>query len=517
MHIRQKVLATIISAALISLAFTQNVQAQRAYRYNDNYMRQLFNRLETRTDRFSNLVPNALDNSRIDGTQREDNLNQLVTDFEYATDQLKERFQNNQSTLTDAQLVLQRGALINTFMNNRRLDNRTERAWIQVRTELNRLATAYNVAGNWATMTWPNTTVPVASYDASLTGTYRLNTSLSNNPRTVVDNAVRSLPNNRRRGTYNNLVRRLTPPDMIAIERRGNSVTLASTTAARVQLDVDGVERVETYPNGRTARVRTTFNGDQLVVATNGDRANDFTVTFAPANNGQRLLVTRQLYAERLDRPVIVQSYYDRVSAAAQWNLPGQRYPNTATVDYPNTGTVAGNFLIPDGTQVVAVLNEDLSTNNTRVNDRFTMTVREPFQYRNAIIEGHVTHIDRGGRVSGRSEMTLNFDRIRMPNGPSYNFGGVVQAVRSTDNDDVRVASEGAVQEDSRTNTTIQRTAIGTAIGALIGAITGGGQGAAVGAVVGAGAGAGSVYVQGRDDLELRRGSEITVQASAPR
>ena len=509
MHIQQKLLVTILTAALISLAFTQSVQAQRAYRYNDNYMRQLFNRLETRTDRFSNLVPNALDNSRIDGTQREDNLNQLVTDFEYATDQLKDRFQNRQSTVTDAQLVLQRGALINRFMNNRRLDNRTERAWAQVRTELNRLANAYSVSGNWATMTWPNTTVPVASYDASLTGTYRLNTSLSNNPRTVVDNAVRTLPNNRRRATYNNLVNRLTPPDMIAIERRGNSVTLASTTSPRVLLDVDGVERVETYPNGRTARVRTTLNGDRLVVVTNGDRANDFTVTFAPVNNGQRLLVTRQLYAERLDRPVIVQSYYDRVSPVAQWNLPGQ--------SYPGTGTVAGSFLIPDGTQVVAVLNEDLSTDNTRVNDRFTMTVREPFQYRNAIIEGHVTHVDRGGRVSGRSEMTLNFDRIRMPNGSSYNFAGVVHAVRSTNNDDVRVASEGAVQEDSRTSTTIQRTAIGTAIGALIGAITGGGQGAAVGAVVGAGAGAGSVYIQGRDDLELRRGSEITIQASAPR
>lgn len=512
MRIRENLIALMVLAALVGFGSIRELQAQtqRAYRYNDNYMRQLLNRLETRADRFSNLVPNALDNSRIDGTRREDNLNQLVTDFEYATDQLKERFENRQSTVADAQLVLQRGALINRFMNNRRLDNRTERAWARVRTELNRLANAYSVSGNWATMTWPNTSVPVASsYDALLTGTFRLNTALSNNPRTVVDNATRTLPYNRRQRTYDNLVNRLTPPDMIAIERRGNSVTLASTTSPRVLLDVDGVERVETYPNGRTARVRTTLNGDRLVVVTNGDRANDFTVTFAPVNNGQRLLVTRQLYAERLDRPVIVQSYYDRVSPVAQWNLPGQ--------SYPGTGTAAGSFLIPDGTQVVAVLNEDLSTENTRVNDRFTMTVREPFQYRNAIIEGHVTHVDRGGRVSGRSEMTLNFDRIRMPNGSSYNFAGVVQAVRSTNNDDVRVASEGSVQEDSRTSTTIQRTAIGTAIGALIGAITGGGQGAAVGAVVGAGAGAGSVYIQGRDDLELRRGSEITVQASAPR
>ena len=37
-----------------------------------------------------------------------------------------------------------------------------------------------------------------------------------------------------------------------------------------------------------------------------------------------------------------------------------------------------------------------------------------------------------------------------------------------------------------------------------------------IGAAVGAGAGAGSVYVQGRDDLELARETELTILASAP-
>lgn len=63
----------------------------------------------------------------------------------------------------------------------------------------------------------------------------------------------------------------------------------------------------------------------------------------------------------------------------------------------------------------------------------------------------------------------------------------------------------------------MQRAAIGTAVGALIGAIAGGGKGAAIGAVIGAGAGAGSVYVQGRDDLNLSSGTELTIRASAPR
>ncbi|HEV7844174.1 MAG TPA: YMGG-like glycine zipper-containing protein, partial [Pyrinomonadaceae bacterium] len=83
--------------------------------------------------------------------------------------------------------------------------------------------------------------------------------------------------------------------------------------------------------------------------------------------------------------------------------------------------------------------------------------------------------------------------------------------------ENVRVDNEGSVRDDNQTNRTIQRTAIGTAVGAVIGAIAGGGKGAAIGAVVGAGAGAGSVYVQGRDDLDLRNGTELTIRASSPR
>ena len=53
-------------------------------------------------------------------------------------------------------------------------------------------------------------------------------------------------------------------------------------------------------------------------------------------------------------------------------------------------------------------------------------------------------------------------------------------------------------------------------MGAIIGAIAGGGKGAAIGAILGAGAGAGSVYAQGRNDLDLPRGSEVSIRASAP-
>jgi hypothetical protein len=511
MKIIYKVSALVAMLALFTFGLMPEAlaQYQQPYRYSNNYMRQLFRRLETRTDQFSNLLPNALDRSRINGSQREDQINTVVTSFEHATDMLKDRFNNNQSTMMDAEAVLREGARIDTFMRNHRLDTRTERAWTQVRTELDRLAGAYSVALNWRYRQWPVTAAGNNSgFDSMLTGTFRLNTSRSNNPQTVADNATRYLPFSERQLVHNNIKDKLTPPEMIAVERHGNSVTLASSRTPQVTLVVDGRERTETYPNGRVSHVQASFNGGMLKVVSNGDRANDFTATFTPLQDGRQLLVTREIYAERLAHPVLVQSYYDRTSDVAQWSVYNGAPAYTGT---------ASTFLIPDGTQLTAVLNKDLSTRNTANGEAFTMRVTSPAAYRDAVIEGHLSNINRGGRIAGRSDMTFNFDRIRLRDGQTYNFAGIVQNVRTPNGETARVDNEGAVREDdSRTDSTLERAGIGTAIGALIGAIAGGGKGAAIGAAVGAGAGAGSVFVQGRDDLELLRGTDFTIRASSP-
>jgi hypothetical protein len=222
---------------------------------------------------------------------------------------------------------------------------------------------------------------------------------------------------------------------------------------------------------------------------------------------------------------VIVESLYDRTSEVAQWDVyTGSRnnasnYPKNDpnSGNYPNSGTARGDYTVPDGVTLVARLNDDLVTSRARSGDRFTMKVVSPSEYEGATIEGSVGNVDRGGRVTGRSEMALNLESITMRNGQSYRFEGTLESARSANGEVVRVGNEGSVRESNQTNRTIKRTAIGTAIGAIIGGITGGGSGAAIGAAVGAGAGAGSVYVQGRNDLELMRGSELTIRASAPR
>ena len=123
--------------------------------------------------------------------------------------------------------------------------------------------------------------------------------------------------------------------------------------------------------------------------------------------------------------------------------------------------------------------------------------------------------MNRSGKVKGRAEMALELDRIRLRDGRTTYFDGYIESVRTRNGEIVNVDNEGRVQADtSQTERTVTRTGIGAAIGAMIGAIADGGKGAAIGAAVGAGAGAGSVFIQGRDDLDLSGGTEFRLRST---
>jgi hypothetical protein len=175
------------------------------------------------------------------------------------------------------------------------------------------------------------------------------------------------------------------------------------------------------------------------------------------------------------------------------------------------------DFIVPDNTLLEVRLNQRLRAERIGNGTRFTMNVINPNQFRGAVIEGYVMDASRSGRMTGRSEITLNFDRIRMRNGRIYNFAGTIEDVRTTGGERVSVDREGSVREDSQTDRTVGRTAVGAVVGTIIGAVAGGGSGAAKGAVLGGGIGAGSVLVQGRNNLDLRNGTRMTIRASAPR
>ena len=356
---------------------------------------------------------------------------------------------------------------------------------------------------------------------SSLTGTYQLNTSLSDNSSTVADQVTRSLPGRDRPRLRTQILRRLDAPDELALERQGRTITLASSSADRVTFEADGQTHTE-QANGRSTRTVANLVGDRLEINSTGDRSRDYQVTFEPIDGGRSLSVTRRVTDPSLTQPVVARSVYDRVSNEARLDIYGG-FPNPDDrYARPRTGgdrtTASSSDSIPDGTTVLATLDQRLSTRESRSEDPFTLTVVSPAQYQGARIDGRLLGVDRAGQVAGRADMTFDFDRIRFRNGRTTDFEGSIESVRTPDGDTLRVENDGNVAEDdSQTSRTATRTGIGAAIGAVIGAVTGGGKGAAIGAAIGGAAGAGSVIVQGRDDLDLEPGSEFTIRSIGPR
>jgi hypothetical protein len=530
----------------ITLSTAYTVQAQlRPYRVNDRQVQVLVSRIETGTDTFRRQFDRNLDRSTMNGTRTEDTLTSYVTDFENATDSLRKRFDSRTSTTADVQEVLNRASVIENYVRDNRLSPAAQRQWELVRTDLDTLAGYYNIRWDW-TATYNdyrnndrnndrnnrdnrdnrdnrggfgngNGAGRGGRSDSRLTGTYRLNTTQSDNVNTILDRTFGNNNNtdaNQRQRGRRMMERRLTAPDMLAIEKINQRVTLASSLSPQVSFDADNVARSEVSSNGRTVNIRAAQSADGLTISYEGDRMNDYTINFITIGSGQ-LRVTRRLYIENRGETITVSSVYDKIDPVARWTDMGGSY-NTGNTGTNNNTNNNYEFVVPNGTRLVAVLNTALSTRTTQNGDRFTMEVTSPTQYRGAIIEGTVAQAERSGRVSGRAEMGLNFETIRLRNGQTYRFTGLIDSVRNANGDSVGINNEGAVRDSNQTTKTVTRAGVGAALGALIGAIAGGGQGAAIGAGVGAGAGAGSVILQGRDDLRLDAGTEFNLSSSAP-
>ena len=179
-----------------------------------------------------------------------------------------------------------------------------------------------------------------------------------------------------------------------------------------------------------------------------------------------------------------------------------------------NRGAARGATVVPLGTNLRVRLNDDLSSKDSRVGDRFTATVVNPSRYEEAKVHGHISAIRKSGTVQGRTTMNLAFDSIDLREGRSGPMRGQVVRVYGADSESSKVDEEGRVQSGSRGKQAIKRGGIGAVAGAIIGGIAGGGKGAAIGLIVGGAAGAGSLAVQGSKELRLERGTELLVRVT---
>lgn len=386
-----------------------------------------------------------------------------------------------------------------------------------------------------------------ANAQNSLTGTYQLDASRSDNVQEIVDDAINrsNIPN--REEARQDLRERLESPPDLAIQMRGNEAIIASSMTAQISFSADGQDQTQTMSDGSTMRVRTTLRGQQLTISSLINN-NDYTVIFNSINNGAILKVTRRMTTDYLSETVFTESIYTKTDSVARLdiyqdsdtpsdavigdndpiddpvdNTPVQttRNPNpprTTGNNPPTTRTSQrmGQYTVPSGEIITGVLENLVSTKISQNNDRFRLRVTGPNQYRGAIIEGYLSGIDRSGRNPvGSAKITLNFETIRLANGQMYDFAGFLQSVTDTRGKNIKVDSEGSISK-SQTKQTAKRAGIGAGAGAVLGAILGGGKGAIIGATIGAGSGAGSVALENQGDLELEAGTALTIQASSP-
>jgi hypothetical protein len=504
-----------------------------AQQRSERQVRSLIRSLSSQVDNFRYSLEDDMQRSSVDRRDTEDasksldNLQDKLVAFE-------ENFNARRENREDVSDIVTAAQDIEAFFRRSRPNQRIQQEWNGIKNSINDLAANYGVTPNWSgrvsavpptTRTYPPTrTAPQirqvtrSNDDLGLTGTYRLDSSRSENTDQIITEIGVS-------GTQRqDLQTKLEAPDQIAIRVSGDQVTLASSIAPPVSFSADGREKTETDSNGRTVRLRATLKGDELTIASLGGES-DYTIIFTSTDDGRSLKVTRRITTEYLRQTVFADSVYTKTNDIALLGIDSMPDDNSnggwSSSDNQNGGPNVvpgrtGEFIVPNGTTITAQLENTIDTKVSQNGDRFKMTVQSPMEFRGAVIEGHVSGVGRSGRVSGRSNVTFNFDTITLRDGKTYDFAGFLQSIKDQNGKPVKVDTEGVARSGSQTKETVKRGGIGAGLGAIIGAIAGGGTGAAVGAIIGGSVGAGSVVVQGRDDVQLFKGSMITVQASSP-
>lgn len=181
MAIRRNIIPTVILAAFIIITLPAMAAAQsstqwwqeRDYGRDNDYRRDRREdyrreRLRTSARRLSDLsrqferdLDRALDRSRVDGSIREDRINERARDLRLAADSFRDRLgdaRNPYRSTGAARELLQQGARLDNIMSRVRFINgRATSDWAQIRQELRFIADAYGFRagdfgygrGNW--------------------------------------------------------------------------------------------------------------------------------------------------------------------------------------------------------------------------------------------------------------------------------------------------------------------------------------------------------------------------------
>jgi hypothetical protein len=144
-----------------------------------------------------------------------------------------------------------------------------------------------------------------------------------------------------------------------------------------------------------------------------------------------------------------------------------------------------------EGTLLKTQILQNLSTKTTLEGTKFTAQLTEAIERNGrviipvgSILEGRVTEVHGGRRITGAAALHLETRDITLPDGTHY----VVHAqLIDTGKSEFRVTGEGTLKRKDHTKETLAVMSLTTGSAAVAGGLMGGGVGAAIGAGIGAG------------------------------
>lgn len=135
---------------LVSSAETRAQGNHKGAHYTKADVERIIKRVEERSDAFRAVVDRSLDRSALDGTNREDNINQQIKELENAIDKLRHDFDRAQTwgeSRGQVQKVMNEADEVNAIVRRGRWrrGGPVKSEWALVRADLNRLAGVYNL------------------------------------------------------------------------------------------------------------------------------------------------------------------------------------------------------------------------------------------------------------------------------------------------------------------------------------------------------------------------------------
>ena len=179
---------------------------------------------------------------------------------------------------------------------------------------------------------------------------------------------------------------------------------------------------------------------------------------------------------------------------------------DTSIIPVPARAPVLRTVTIPDNTTLDVRLETSHASDTSRVEERVSGTLASAVEVdgvtaipAGAKLTGYLTEVQESGKVKGRAELGLRFNRLQA--------GSVTYDI---DTKPLSWIAESKKKDDA------VKIGAGAAAGAVIGAIAGGGKGAAIGSAIGAGGGTAVVLATEGQEIRLAAGRKLKVSLTNP-